>query len=228
MDITKELFSLQDLSLASFNAKIIPNIDKSTIIGVRTAEIRKLAKKVAKNKACEQFLKRLPHKYFEENQLHAFIISDIRDFERAIYELQLFLPYVDNWATCDQMNFFAFKENLPQLEKCAYEWLKSTHTYTVRFGICTLMKYFLDKGFKTQYLDKVAEIKTDEYYINMCSAWFFATALSKQYEKTLPYLKEKKLHLWVHNKTISKACESFRVKSENKNELRQMRCRNTL
>ncbi len=223
MNIKKELFGLRDIKYRDFNARLIPSVDKNRIIGVKTPELRAIAKRLAASDSCEDFLRSLPHEYFEENQIHAFIISEIPDFEHAVTELERFLPYVDNWATCDQMSLRAFRKAPERVLSHIDSWLESGRTYTVRFGICTLMKYFLDERFDIRYLDKVACIKTDEYYINMCSAWFFATALAKQYEAALLYISEHRLTKWVHNKAITKACESFRVSSEHKNTLKYMK-----
>ncbi len=223
MNKTQEkLFDYQDLTFRDFNMKLIPNIDKNTVIGVKTQCLKSLAKEIVKSNDFEAFLQELPHQYFEENQLHSFIISEIKDFKTAIFELERFLPYVDNWATCDQLILKAIAKNpekmLPYIEK----WIQSEKTYTVRFAIGLLMRYFLDERFENKYLSMAASVKSEEYYINMMSAWYFATALAKQYEKTLPYFEKKLLPVWVHKKAIQKARESRRVTDEHKEVLKAL------
>lgn len=165
----------------------------------------------------------LPHTYYEENNLHGFFIEKIKDFNKAIEALEKFLPYVDNWATCDMMRPKVFKKNTkPLFEKCM-EWLNAEDTYTVRFGIGMLMSYFLDDEFRVDILNSVAEIRSDEYYINMMIAWFFATALAKQYDATLPFIENNRLDMWVHNKTIQKAVESYRITPEQKAYLKTLK-----
>ncbi|MDD6799993.1 MAG: DNA alkylation repair protein [Firmicutes bacterium] len=219
--ITERLFLLKDDEYRLFNAKLIPNIAPEKIIGVRTPALRKLAKELTG--VSDGFLSELPHKYFEENQLHAFIISEIKDFDEAIKRTKEFLPYIDNWATCDQLTLKAFSKNRTSLPRYASEWIKSDHTYTIRFGIGILMKYFLDDLFCTEYSDLVAGVVSDEYYVNMMSAWYFATALAKQYDQIICYLTEKRLSAWVHNMSLKKAAESFRIPDERKVFLRTLR-----
>ena len=219
--ITERLFLLKDDEYRLFNAKLIPNIAPEKIIGVRTPALRKLAKELTG--VYDGFLSELPHKYFEENQLHAFIISEIKDFDEAIKRTKEFLPYIDNWATCDQLTLKAFSKNRTSLPRYASEWIKSDHTYTIRFGIGILMKYFLDDLFCTEYSDLVACVVSDEYYVNMMSAWYFATALAKQYDQIICYLTEKRLSAWVHNMSLKKAAESFRIPDERKVFLRTLR-----
>lgn len=221
--ITKELFKFQDLKYRDFQSKLIPNIDKEKIIGVRTAVLRDLAKQFVKNGLGCEFMSSLPHKFFEENQLHGFIISNIKDYDKCILELNKFLPYIDNWATCDQIRPIIFNKNKDRLLKEIKKWIKSSNTFTVRFGVGMLMKYFLDENFKKEYLNIVAKIKSDEYYINMMVAWFFATALAKQYDDAVSYLENKKLSEWVHNKTIQKAIESYRITKNQKEYLKTLR-----
>lgn len=221
--ITNRLFALQDLKYKAFNSKLMPTVGSESVIGVRTPELRKLAKELAQNESIEDFLRALPHRYFEENQLHAFIISSLKDFESMLYELECFLPYVDNWATCDQMNPKIFKKHLPELLKKIKIWIRSDKTYTVRYGLNMLMTYFLDNEFKPEYLELAACVKSEEYYINMMIAWYFATALAKQYDEALVYLTGNRLDKWVHNKTIQKAVESFRITQEQKEYLRTLR-----
>ena len=222
-DIRDELFKMQDIGYRDFNSKLIPTVKKEDMIGVRTPELRKYAKKLLKEEGVEDFLHSLPHKYFDENQLHAFIISEIKDFKLCIDELINFLPYLDNWATCDQLSPKIFKKYRNDLLPHIYEWLKSDKTYTVRFGIGMLMEHFLDEDFKSEYPEMVAAVRSEEYYINMMTAWYFATALAKQYESILPFIVGNKLDTWTHNKTIQKAIESNRISAEQKNYLKGLK-----
>ena len=222
-DIRDELFKMQDIEYRDFNSKLIPTVKKEDMIGVRTPELRKYAKKLLKEEGMEDFLHSLPHKYFDENQLHAFIISEIKDFKFCIEELINFLPYLDNWATCDQLSPKIFKKYRNDLLPHIYEWLKSDKTYTVRFGIGMLMEHFLDEDFKTEYPEMVAAVRSEEYYINMMTAWYFATALAKQYESILPFIEGNKLDTWTHNKSIQKAIESNRINAEQKNYLKGLK-----
>lgn len=221
--IVKELFLLQDTQYADFQRRIIPNIAKDSIIGVRTPVLRNYAKKLAMQEDVNIFLSELPHKYFEENQLHAFVISGTKDFEECIAKLNVFLPFVDNWATCDQISPKIFKKNREKLFTHIQNWLKDESTYTIRFAIGMLMEHFLDEDFDKQYLDIVAKIRSDEYYVNMMIAWYFATALAKQYNETLPYIEKQMLATWTHNKTIQKAIESYRITAEQKMYLRELK-----
>ena len=222
-DIRGELFKMQDIEYRDFNSKLIPTVKKEDMIGVRTPELRKYAKKLLKEEGVEDFLHSLPHKYFDENQLHAFIISEIKDFKLCIDELINFLPYLDNWATCDQLSPKIFKKYRNDLLPHIYEWLKSDKTYTVRFGIGMLMEHFLDEDFKSEYPEMVAAVRSEEYYINMMTAWYFATALAKQYESILPFIEGNKLDTWTHNKSIQKAIESNRINAEQKNYLKGLK-----
>ena len=222
--IKEELFKLQDLKYRDMQIKIIPNIDSDTIIGVRTPDLRRLAKELLKGDY-KSFIEDLPHKYFDENQLHAFIISGIKDYDECLDCFNKFLPYIDNWATCDQQSPKVFNKNVnkDKVLKEIKKWIKSKNTYTIRFGIGMLMRNYLDKDFKPEYLELVSNIKSKEYYVNMMIAWFFATALAKQYDSTISYIKENKLDIWVHNKTIQKAIESFRITPEQKEYLRSLK-----
>lgn len=220
-----ELFKLQDKKYGDFTASLIPTISRDTVIGVRTPQLRALAKRVKDTEDAKAFILALPHKYYEENNLHGFLICEIKDFDGCIRALDTFLPYVDNWATCDGLRPKCFKKNLGSLLPHIKRWLSSEHTYTVRFGIEMLMTYFLDDAFDAKFLKRVSEIKSDEYYINMMIAWYFATALAKQYDATLPYLEKETLPLWVHNKTIQKAVESYRVSDEHKMYLKTLKKR---
>lgn len=221
--IENELFKLQDKKYQEFQAKLIPTRNPNTIIGVRTPELRKYAKDLLKNNEYKEFLKELPHKYFDENQLHAFIISGIKDYDECINYANQFLPYIDNWATCDQMSPKIFKKNHDILLKEIKNWIKSKETYTIRFGIGMLMQHFLDEDFDPEYLEWVSNIKSKEYYVNMMIAWYFATALAKKYEVTISYIENKKLDVWCHNKTIQKAIESYRITPEQKEYLRSLK-----
>jgi 3-methyladenine DNA glycosylase AlkD len=223
MNIRDELFKLQDKNYRDLQTKIIPNIDSDVIIGVRTPELRKFAKILLKSNNYLSFLSELPHKYFDENQLHAFIISEIKDYNDCIVYLNEFLPYVDNWATCDQLSPKVFKKNHSNLLEQIKVWINSKETYTIRFGIGMLMQYYLDDDFKLEYLNLVSNIKSDEYYVNMMIAWYFATALAKQYDLTIKIIEDKKLDKWIHNKTIQKAIESYRIIPLQKEYLRSLK-----
>lgn len=221
--IQNDLFKLQDIEYRDFQIKLIPGYSTNSVIGVRTPELRKYSKKLIKENNYLSFLDELPHKYFDENQLHGFIISEIKDYDTCITYLNKFLPYVDNWATCDQTSPKVFKKHHKELLKHIKIWIKSKKTYTIRFGIGMLMQHFLDEDFKEEYLELVSNIKSDEYYVNMMIAWYFATALAKQYEKTIPYIENKKLDVWTHNKAIQKAIESYRITQEQKDYLRGLK-----
>lgn len=222
-EIRNKLFELQDIKYRDFQSGLIPTAEQGMFIGVRTPELRKYAKELAKKEGIDEFLSDLPHKYFDENQLQAFIISEIKDYDKCVKELNNFLPFVDNWATCDQMSPKVFKKHKGELLKEISKWLKSDKTYTIRFAIGMLMQHFLDEGFDEKYLEEVSKIRSDEYYINMMIAWYFATALAKQYDATIPYIQEKRLDAWTHNKTIQKAVESYRITPETKEYLRSLK-----
>lgn len=221
--VRDRLFTLQDTGYREFHSKLIPNVDKEAVIGVRTPALRKFAKEVAKTPMAAEFMKILPHRYYEENNLHGFLIEEIREYERCIRSLDVFLPYVDNWATCDLMAPKILKKHLPELLEQIRVWIGSAHTYTVRFGIGMLMRFYLEEAFVLEYADMVAAIRSEEYYVNMMAAWYFATALAKQYEAVLPYIEEGRLPVWVHNKTIQKAVESSRIPKAHKEYLRSLR-----
>ncbi len=222
MNIIEQLFSLQDLKYKAFTSSLIPTLSDDVIIGVRTPFVKKLAKRLGVSEA-KAFLSSLPHIYYEENNLHAFIIAQIRDYDECIAWLDLFLPYVDNWATCDSLRPVCFKTNHNRLLADIKRWLASKHLYTVRFGIEMLMAHFLDDDFSPDLLRLVACIKTDEYYLNMMIAWYFATALAKQYDAALSFVQSGCLGTWVTNKTIQKAVESYRITKEHKAYLRTLR-----
>ena len=223
MKILGELFKLCDNNYAEFHSKLIPNIPREKIIGVRVPEMRKLAKEYSKSEEAKLFLNDLPHKYYDENLLHGMLISEIKDYDECINELEKFLPFIDNWALCDTILPKAFKNNKEKLIKKIKVWVFSKETYVCRFGILMLMKHFLDDDFKPEYLEYVANIKSCEYYINMMTAWFFATALSKHWNETIVYLENKKLDIWVNNKTIQKARESFRIMPTQKEYLKTLK-----
>ena len=223
MKIQKELFSLQDKEYMRFLSKLTPNISEDTIIGVRIPEIRKLAKKLVKNNEYEDFLKELPHKYYDENLLHGAIISENKDFENCIELLDSFLPFVDNWAVCDTISPKIFKNHKKELIEKIKEWSQSDKTYTCRFGVEMLMTHFLDEDFKKEYLEMVANIHSEEYYVKMVIAWFFATALAKQWDYAVIYLENNRLDVWVHNKTIQKARESLRILEDKKGYLKGLK-----
>ena len=223
--VQDRLFELQDLKYRDFNSKLIPTVEPDLIIAVRTPVLRKFAKEFSKDSRCDGFLKSLPHKYYEENNLHAFLIEQINDYDLCIAELERFLPYVDNWATCDMMRPKVFKKNTDHLLQKIKSWIKSDKTYTIRFAIGLLMRHFLDDHFDLKYADEVAGITSEEYYIKMMIAWYFATALAKQYELVLPYLEDKRLDDWVHNKAIQKSIESHRITDEQKAYLRTLKVR---
>ncbi len=221
--ITEQLLALQDSEYKQFHSKLMPTIDPRTIIGVRTPVLRKFAKQLNVSTEVEKFLGQLPHHYYEENNLHAFLIETIKDFDGCITALNQFLPYVDNWATCDMMAPKVLKKNLPKLYEWIKIWIASGDTYTIRFGVNMLMKYYLDEAFLPEYPELVASIQSEEYYVKMVIAWYFATALAKQYDAVLPYLTEQRLNGWVHNKTIQKAVESYRISPEQKAYLKTLK-----
>ena len=222
-EIRERLLSMQDTKYRDFQAKLIPTVEADSVIGVRTPELRKYATELIRQGDYDAFLQDLPHKYFDENQLHAFIVSGIRDYEKCMEELCRFLPYVNNWATCDQMSPKVFKKHKTELFKQVKEWIKSNETYTVRFAIGMLMEHFLDEDFDPEFPKMVAKVRSEEYYINMMIAWYFATALAKQYDAILPYIEEKKLNAWTHNKAIQKSVESYRITPEQKVYLKSLK-----
>ena len=224
-EIRKELFRQQDTKYRDFQSKLMPTVAPETAIGVRTPALRKYAKALAKRAEISEFLNELPHQYFDENQLHAFIISEIKDYDKCMEEVKKFLPYVDNWATCDQLSPKTFKKHKTELLEEIKIWIDSDHTYTIRFGIGMLMQHFLDEDFDPVYPEMVSKLRSDEYYVNMMIAWYFATALAKQYETVLPYIEKQKLDSWIHNKTIQKSVESYRITPEQKEYLKSLKVR---
>ena len=222
-EIRKQLFEFQDVKYKDFQKNLIPTVDPESIIGVRTPELRKYAKQLVKENKTDEFLSDLPHKYFDENQLHAFILSELKDYEKCVEEVCRFLPYVDNWATCDQMSPNVFKKHRTELMEYIKQWLESDKTYTVRFAIGMLMQHYLDDEFDIGYAEMVQEVKSEEYYINMMIAWYFATALAKQYDNILPILEQNRLDVCTHNKVIQKAVESYRIMPEQKAYLKSLK-----
>ena len=224
-EIREKLSSLQDLKYRDMQVRIIPSVKPESIIGVRTPELRKMAKELAQSREIGVFLENLPHKFFEENQLHAFIVSGMKDYRECLGALNRFLPYVDNWATCDQMSPRVFKKHRPELMESIREWIDSAETYTIRFGIGMLMEHYLDEDYDPACPEMVAAVRSEEYYVNMMIAWYFATALAKQYEAVLPFITEHRLDTWTHNKAIQKAIESFRITPEQKEYLKSLKNR---
>lgn len=221
--VRSRLFAMQDQEYRVFHCRLMPTIDPETVIGVRTPELRKFAKEFAKTPEAAEFLQALPHRYYEENNLHGFLIKGMKDYGQVISALHAFLPYVDNWATCDLMRPKVFKKHLPELLGQIRLWVSSDHTYTIRFGLEMLMTFYLDDSFRPEYLDLAASVRSGEYYVNMMVAWYFATALAKQYDAALPYIEQHRLDSWTHNKAIQKAIESFRVTEEQKAYLRGLK-----
>lgn len=225
-ELITKLYSFQDLKYRKMQISIIPSIDSESIIGVRTPELKSMAKNLLKTGEYKSFLEELPHTYFEENQLHAFIISGMKDLSECLEALEKFLPYVDNWATCDQMSPKIFKKHKEVLLTYIKKWIESNHPYTIRFGVEMLMAHFLDDDFDSVYPEMVSTIRSEEYYVNMMIAWYFATALAKQYESVLPFIEKKRLDDWTHNKAIQKCVESRRITEEHKIYLKSLKVRN--
>lgn len=223
LEIERRLDLLKDLDYREFNSRLIPQIDKSTMIGVRTPALRALAAELSKRPEAADYLDSLPHRYYEQNNLHGLIIERLRGGDTVVKAINEFLPFVDNWATCDMFTPSAFKNELPLLLCNIKRWIASGETYTIRFGLRMLMCFFLGEQFKSEYLDLAAGVKSDEYYVNMMLAWFFATALAKQYEPAVALLERGALPAWVHNKTIQKAVESLRIPESQKLYLRGLR-----
>ncbi len=223
--IIHELFKLQDLQYRDFAIKLIPTVNPATVIGVRTPALRSFAKQLKGTETASVFISNLPHKYYDENQLHAFILSEMKDYGLCIEAVDRFLPWIDNWATCDQLSPKIFKKYLIELPDPVMRWIQSDHCYTVRFAIGMLMKYFLDGAFDLKYPIYISKMRSDEYYINMMIAWYFATALAKQYDHILPFLEQKLLANWTHNKAIQKAVESYRLTNDQKTYLKTLKLR---
>ena len=222
-NVQTRLFELQDLKYRDFHAKLMPTVNKEKIIGVRTPALRVFAKKYGKTDEAKEYLQILPHQYYEENNLHGLLIEQIKDYDTCLEELERFLPYIDNWATCDIPRPKCFAKHKTELLPVIKEWIASGNTYTIRYGIGTLMSFYLDEDFKPEYIELVASVQSEEYYVNMMIAWYLATALAKQWDATIPYLEERKLSPWVHRKTIQKAVESYRITDEQKVYLKTLR-----
>ena len=222
-EIRKELFAQQDTGYKSLQERTINNIDPDSIIGVRTPVLRAYAKELGKREDVSEFLGVLPHEFFDEDQLQAFIISGMKDYDSCMNELEKFLPYVNNWATCDQMSPKVFKKHKQELLKHIKVWIKSKETYTIRVGVGMLMEHFLDEDFDPKYPEMVSKLRSDEYYVNMMIAWYFATALAKQYDAVIPYIEQNRLAVWTHNKAIQKSIESYRITPEQKDYLRSLK-----
>ena len=221
--IKEKLKSLQDIRYRNFQAGLIPTVDNDKVIGVRTPELRKLAKEMSKRDDADDFLNDLPHEYFDEDQLHAFMVSGIKDFDECISEVGRFLPYINNWATCDQMTPKVFGRHKEELLPHVRKWIDSGETYIIRFGVKMLMSYFLGDEFDMEYADLVAGIKSEEYYVNMMRAWYFATALAYNYDEVVPLIENKELDRWTHNKAIQKSVESYRITAEQKEYLKTLK-----
>jgi len=221
--ILERLFELEDKKYGDFQAKLCPGIDRSTIIGVRIPLQRKLAKEIIKLEDTKAFLEELPHKYYDENILHAVLLSELKDYEECVSRVEAFLPYVDNWAVCDIMSPKVFKKHREELLPVVKSWIASDRVYTSRFGMEMLMSFYLDETFRPEYLELPAAVQSDEYYLQMMQAWFYATALAKQWEATIPYLLDNCLNVWTHNKTIQKAKESYRITKEQKEYLQGLK-----
>ena len=222
-EIYSRLISMQDVSYRDFQSPLIPTVNKDSMIGVRTPALRTLARELSVGEDTDLFLHTLPHRYFEENQLHAFIIDRIKNYDECLAAVNEFLPYVDNWATCDQLSPAVFGKNKPELLSAVRKWLADSRVYTVRFGIKMLMTHFADEDFLPEYPELVCSVKSGEYYIDMMVAWYFATLLAKQYESIMPYLESRRLPVWTHNKAIQKACESRRITPAQKDHLRTLK-----
>ena len=222
-EIQKHLFELQDMEYRDFHSRLMPDIDKETVIGIRVPVLRKYAKSIAGTELAEKFIKELPHCYYEENNLHMMLITGIKDYARCLTEIERFLPYIDNWATCDFPAPKCFENHKEELLPVIKRWIASSETYTIRYGIGMLMRLYLDENFDPAYVQLVAGVKSDEYYVNMMIAWYMATALAKQWDAVVPYIEEHLMSDWVHRKTIQKAVESYRITDEQKVYLRKFR-----
>ena len=227
MSVYERLLSYQDEKYIEFQSKLVPNIDKNTIIGVKTPQMKEIVKEIFGTEEATDFLKVLPHKYYEENLVHFFLIAKIKEFDECVKEVERFLPYIDCWPVCDQGSPMVFKKNHDKLLPLIKKWIKSKHVYTARFGMRMLMNEFLNDDFKEEYLEWVASKNGDDYYLKMMVAWFFATALAKQYDSTIKYIENKRLDPWIQQKAIQKAVESYRVSDEHKEYLKKLRNKNT-
>ncbi len=222
-DLQKSLFELSDAEYAAFQAKLTPDIPPESFIGVRVPVLRKFAKEYAKASDAETFLGSLPHRFYDENMLHGLLISEMKDYERCVELTDKFLPYVDNWAVCDGLQPAVFRKHTVEIRKKLPEWIASEAPYTRRFGMHMLMTYFLDEEFDEALLSQPADLRSDEYYVNMMTAWLFAEALTRQWDAVIPYIEGKRLDKWTHNKAIQKAIESYRITDEQKTYLKTLK-----
>lgn len=222
-EVRERIFELRDTEYRDFQIKLMPTVASERVIGVRVPLLRRLARELRATETAKGFLCELPHRYYEEDCLHAFLIEYETDVRECIRRLDRFLPYVDNWAVCDMMSPRIFKKHTSEILPKIKEWIDSGKTYTVRYGIGMLMRYYLDEGFDIKFPELVASIRSDEYYVNMMIAWYFATALAKRYDAVLPFIEQKRLDTWVHNKTIQKAIESYRISDEHKAYLKTLK-----
>ncbi len=222
-EIQKQLFELQDMAYRDFHSRLMPDIDKETVIGIRVPVLRKYAKCIVETELSEKFIKELPHHYYEENNLHMMLITGIKDYDRCLSEIERFLPYIDNWATCDFPAPKCFENHKEELLPVIKRWIASSETYTIRYGIGMLMRLYLDEDFDPEYVRLVVGVKSDEYYVNMMIAWYMATALAKQWDAVIPYIEDHCMSDWVHRKTIQKAVESYRITDEQKEYLKGYR-----
>lgn len=222
-EVQKQLFELQDMAYRDFHSRLMPDIDKETVIGIRVPVLRKYAKSIAGTELSEKFIKELPHRYYEENNLHMMLITGIKDYDRCLSEIERFLPYIDNWATCDFPAPKCFENHKEELLPVIKRWIASSETYTIRYGIGMLMRLYLDEDFDPEYVRLVVGVKSDEYYVNMMIAWYMATALAKQWDAVIPYIEDHCMSDWVHRKTIQKAVESYRITDEQKKYLKGYR-----
>ena len=221
--IRERLFALQDEKYGDFQSKLIPGLPREQVIGIRMPAMKKLAKELVNGEETNDFLKQLPHTYYDENVLHALLIASIKDYDACMEALEAFLPYIDNWAVCDSLSPKVFGKHKTELLQKIRLWILSGHTYTCRFGMGMLMRWFLDEDFRPEYLEMPAAVRSEKYYVNMMTAWFFATALAKQWDAAIPYLEQNRLDVWTHNKTIQKARESYRITSEQKEYLKTLK-----
>ena len=221
--LIKELKKNKDINYKEFTSKLIPTIDSKTMIGVRSPIIKTIGKEFLKRKEKEEFLKELPHTYYEENLIHSYLLTNEKEYEKCLKEVKQFLHYIDNWAVCDSLTPKSFKKHKKELEKEIEKWISSKKIYTIRFGIKMYMSFYLEEDFKRVHLEKVSKIQSEEYYVNMMIAWYFATALAKQWKDTIPYIENHKLSPWVHAKTIQKAIESYRISNPQKKYLKTLK-----
>jgi len=222
-DLQQQLFALQDKTYREFHSKLMPDTDKETVIGIRIPVLRKFAREFDRRPEAREFLQQLPHQYYEENNLHMMLIIAEKDYEKCLAEVERFVPYIDNWATCDMPAPKCFAKHKQELLPKVEEWIASEETYTIRYGIDLLMALYLDEDFRPEYLELAASVTSEEYYVKMVIAWYFATALAKQWDSTIPYIEQRRLSDWVHRKTIQKAVESYRITKEQKDYLRTLK-----